>query len=127
MDEEDGRLGPTARQFGRFDVLTDAWMMSLCRWTHLKRQVSELRRGAAGVSKHFRDFSMRAILSPLRGWVDQRQFGFIHVRGDSSGGDSEWQSGSGTSAGIRLWATQNDSAWGEFRPETVQIQMKRGR
>jgi hypothetical protein len=31
MDEEDGRLGPRARKFGRFDVLTDAIAGSLCR------------------------------------------------------------------------------------------------
>ena len=30
MDEEDGRLGPRARQTGRVDVLRDALMMSLC-------------------------------------------------------------------------------------------------
>ena len=29
MDEEDGRLGPRARKFGRIDVLTDAWTKSL--------------------------------------------------------------------------------------------------
>lgn len=31
MDEEDGRLGPRARKFGRFDVLTDAIASSLCQ------------------------------------------------------------------------------------------------
>jgi hypothetical protein len=31
MDEEDGRLGPRARKFGRFDVLTDAIAGSLCQ------------------------------------------------------------------------------------------------
>ena len=30
MDEEDGRLGPRARQPGRVDVLTDALTKSLC-------------------------------------------------------------------------------------------------
>jgi len=30
MDEEDGRLGPRAQKFGRFDVLTDASATSLC-------------------------------------------------------------------------------------------------
>ena len=31
MDEEDGRPGPGARQFGPDDVLTDALVSSLCR------------------------------------------------------------------------------------------------
>jgi len=48
MDEEDGRLGPRARQTGRVDVLPDALMMSLCSSVRSFRQtvnVSRLRHG----------------------------------------------------------------------------------
>ena len=50
MDEEDGRLGPRARQSGRVDVLTDAFTTSLCHSnSHISTtrvpQVSLLRAG----------------------------------------------------------------------------------
>ena len=48
MDEEDGRLGPRARQTGRIDVLRDALMMSLChspKPLHTVLQISDLSSG----------------------------------------------------------------------------------
>jgi hypothetical protein len=46
MDEEDGRLGPLARKFGRADVFTDALTRSLCyspSFSILKRSGTLLR------------------------------------------------------------------------------------
>jgi hypothetical protein len=42
MDEEDGRLGPTVQQLGRFDVLTDASTKSL-RHLSTKVPISEFQ------------------------------------------------------------------------------------
>jgi hypothetical protein len=54
MDEEDGRLGPTARQPGRVDVLMDALTTSLCHSVHTHSKSSRSFALFAGLLRHFR-------------------------------------------------------------------------
>ncbi len=44
MDEEDGRPGPRARQFGPFDVPADVLVRSLCRPLLIPEKVSPFDR-----------------------------------------------------------------------------------
>ena len=112
MDEEDGRLGPTARQFGRFDVLTDAWMTSLCQRHGIFRECSPT---------DFADYSNQDVpqiphpLCAAHGGHERK------TTADSSLTTPELKKALGAPF------TQNDSTMGKFRPETIQIQMKRGK
>jgi hypothetical protein len=51
MDEEDGRPGPRARQFGPFDVPRDVLVRSLCRLRSIPEQVLPLTRIAIVLSR----------------------------------------------------------------------------
>ena len=62
MDEEDGRLGPRARQTGRVDVLRDALMMSLC---HLPKNFNRVSK----VSKLRPELDLRTFKEPTKSEV----------------------------------------------------------